>query len=100
MMRNKRFIIALTGAILCGLIAVMLVTRYLSNVQAYAKDLGTVVVAKTEIRRFPEIGSGRGPGSDHTDWDTRNDHESKTRGLGNGSGTFCCDSRRLSRYDG
>lgn len=49
MMRNKRFIIALTGAILCGLIAVMLVTRYLSNVQAYAKDLGTVVVAKTEI---------------------------------------------------
>jgi pilus assembly protein CpaB len=49
MMRNKRLIIALTGAILCGLIGVMLVTRYLSNVQAYARDLGTVVVAKAEI---------------------------------------------------
>ncbi|MDX6304785.1 MAG: hypothetical protein QOI77_1754, partial [Blastocatellia bacterium] len=48
-MRNKRLIIALTGAVLCGLIGVMLVTRYLSNVQAYAKDLGTVVVAQTEI---------------------------------------------------
>jgi pilus assembly protein CpaB len=49
MMRNKRFIIALTGAVVCGLLGVMLVTRYLSNVQTYAKDLGTVVVAKTEI---------------------------------------------------
>jgi pilus assembly protein CpaB len=49
MMRNKRLIIALTGAVICGLIGVMLVTRYLSNVQAYARDLGTVVVAKTEI---------------------------------------------------
>ncbi len=57
MMRNKRFIIALTGAILCGLIAVMLVTRYLSNVQAYAKDLGTVVVAKTEIALGEKITS-------------------------------------------
>jgi len=49
MMRNKRLIIALTGAVLCGLIGVMLVTRYLSSVQAYAKDLSNVVVAKTEI---------------------------------------------------
>jgi pilus assembly protein CpaB len=48
-MRNKRFIIALTGAIICGLIGVMLVTRYLSNVQAFTKDLGNVVVAKQEI---------------------------------------------------
>src|SRR5712671_279304 len=48
-MRNKRLIIALAGAIICGLIGVMLVTRYLSSVQTYAKDLGTVVVAKTEI---------------------------------------------------
>src|SRR5678815_3438215 len=48
-MRNKRFIIALTGAVICGLVGVMLVTRYLSNVQAYTKDLGNVVVAKAEI---------------------------------------------------
>ncbi len=48
-MRNKRLIIALTGAVLCGLIGVMLITRYLANVQAFTKDLGNVVVAKTEI---------------------------------------------------
>lgn len=48
-MRNKRLIIALTGAVLCGLVGVMLVTRYLSSVQAYTKDLGNVVVAKQEI---------------------------------------------------
>jgi pilus assembly protein CpaB len=49
MMRNKRLILALTGAVLCGLLGVMLVTRYLSNLQAYTKDLGNVVVARTEI---------------------------------------------------
>lgn len=48
-MRNKRLIIALTGAVLCGLLAVMLVTRYLANVQAYTRDLNNVVVAKSEI---------------------------------------------------
>jgi pilus assembly protein CpaB len=48
-MRNKRLIIALGAAVVCGLLGVMLVTRYLSNVQAYTRDLGTVVVAKTEI---------------------------------------------------
>jgi pilus assembly protein CpaB len=48
-MRNKRFIIALAGAIICGLIGVMLITRYLSNVQAFTRDLGNVVVAKQDI---------------------------------------------------
>jgi pilus assembly protein CpaB len=48
-MRNKRLILALTGAVICGLLAVMLVTRYLANVQAYTRDLNNVVVAKTEI---------------------------------------------------
>ena|ERR1700752_1524990 len=48
-MRNKRLIIALAGAVLCGVIGVMLVTRYLKNVQAYTRDLGNVVVAKVEI---------------------------------------------------
>ena len=48
-MRNRRLIIALTGAAICGLLGVMLVTRYLSSVQAVTKSLGNVVVAKTEI---------------------------------------------------
>lgn len=48
-MRNKRFIIALAGAVICGLIGVMLVTRYLSQFQSFAKDLGNVVVARQEI---------------------------------------------------
>jgi pilus assembly protein CpaB len=48
-MRNKRLILALAGAIICGLLAVMLVTRYLASVQTFAKDLNNVVVAKTEI---------------------------------------------------
>lgn len=48
-MRNKRLIIALAGAVLCGVLGVMLITRYLSSVQAYTKDLGNVVVAKVEI---------------------------------------------------
>jgi len=48
-MRNKRLILALTGAVLCGILGVVLVTRYLTNVQAYTKDLANVVVAKVEI---------------------------------------------------
>ena len=48
-MRNKRLILALTGAVICGLLAVMLITQYLATVQNYAKDLNNVVVAKTEI---------------------------------------------------
>jgi pilus assembly protein CpaB len=54
-MRNKRLIIALTGAVLCGLLGVMLITRYLSSVQAFSKDLGNVVVAKTEIQLGEKI---------------------------------------------
>ena len=48
-MRNKRLIIALTGAVICGLIGVMLITSYLSSLQRVSKDLGNVVVAKQEI---------------------------------------------------
>src|SRR5882724_590761 len=54
-MRNKRLIIALTGAVLCGLVGVMLVTRYLSNVQAFTRDLGNVVIAKEEINLGEKI---------------------------------------------
>ena len=54
-MRNKRLIIALAGAVLCGVLGVMLVTRYLSNVQAYTRDLGNVVVAKVEIQLGQKI---------------------------------------------
>jgi pilus assembly protein CpaB len=48
-MRNKRLILAITGAVICGLLGVMLVTRYLSRVEAYTKDLNNVVIAKEEI---------------------------------------------------
>jgi pilus assembly protein CpaB len=48
-MRNKRLILALTGAVVCGLLGVMLITRYIASVQNYSKDLGNVVVAKVEI---------------------------------------------------
>ncbi|MDQ3651448.1 MAG: Flp pilus assembly protein CpaB [Acidobacteriota bacterium] len=48
-MRNKRFIIALAGAVVFGLIATVAVTRYLANAQAYTKNLGNVVVAKFPI---------------------------------------------------
>jgi pilus assembly protein CpaB len=48
-MRNKRLILALAGAIVCGLLAVMLVTRYISTLQTFQKDLNNVVIAKAEI---------------------------------------------------
>jgi len=48
-MRNRRLILALTGAVLCGLLGVTLITRYIANIQAYTRDLGEVVVAKAEI---------------------------------------------------
>jgi pilus assembly protein CpaB len=48
-MRNKRLILALAGAVICGLTAVMLVTRYLASVDTYARELNNVVVARTEI---------------------------------------------------
>src|SRR6266540_630875 len=54
-MRNKRLILALTGAVLCGLLGVMLITRYLSSVQQFTKDLGNVVVAKQEIQLGEKI---------------------------------------------
>ena len=48
-MRNKRLIFALSGAVLCGLVAVMLVTRYVASVKMFQKELNNVVVAKVEI---------------------------------------------------
>ncbi|HEV8427391.1 MAG TPA: Flp pilus assembly protein CpaB [Pyrinomonadaceae bacterium] len=48
-MRNKRLILALCGAVICGLLAVMLVTRYVASVQTFTKELNNVVVAKVEI---------------------------------------------------
>lgn len=48
-MRNKRLILALTGAVLCGLLAVLLITRYLASVKNSASELNNVVVAKAEI---------------------------------------------------
>lgn len=48
-MRNKRLILALSGAAICGLLGVLLITQYLASVQNFQKDLGNVVVAKAEI---------------------------------------------------
>ena len=48
-MRNKRLILALTGAVICGLLAVMLITQYLASVRSFQNDINNVVVAKTEI---------------------------------------------------
>jgi pilus assembly protein CpaB len=48
-MRNKRFFIVLTGALLFGLLAAVTVSRYLSSAQAYSKNLNTVAVAKVAI---------------------------------------------------
>ena len=48
-MRNKRLLVVLAGAALFGLAAAVLVSRYLSNAQAYTKSLGTVVVAKVDV---------------------------------------------------
>jgi pilus assembly protein CpaB len=48
-MRNKRFFIVLTGALLFGLMAAVTVSKYLSNAQAYSKNLNQVAVAKVAI---------------------------------------------------
>ena len=48
-MRNKRFLIVLTGALVFGLLAAVSVSRYLSSAQANGKDMNTVVVARVEI---------------------------------------------------
>ncbi len=48
-MRNKRFFIVLTGALLFGLLAAFSVSRYLSSAQAYTKNLNAVAVAKVAI---------------------------------------------------
>lgn len=48
-MRNKRFLIVLTGALVFGLLAAVSVSRYLSSAQANGKDMNTVVVASVEI---------------------------------------------------
>ncbi|HEX8096467.1 MAG TPA: Flp pilus assembly protein CpaB [Pyrinomonadaceae bacterium] len=48
-MRNKRFFIVLVGALVFGLLAALMVSRYLSSAQAYTKSLNKVVVAKVAI---------------------------------------------------
>jgi len=48
-MRNKRFFIVLAGALVFGLLAAVSVNRYLSNAQAFSKDMTRVAVAKVAI---------------------------------------------------
>ncbi|HEX8687954.1 MAG TPA: Flp pilus assembly protein CpaB, partial [Pyrinomonadaceae bacterium] len=48
-MRNKRLFVVLAGAVVFGLAAAVLVSRYLANAQAYTRNLNTVVVAKVDV---------------------------------------------------
>ncbi|HEV7857021.1 MAG TPA: Flp pilus assembly protein CpaB [Pyrinomonadaceae bacterium] len=48
-MRNKRFLVVLTGALIFGLLTAVSVSRYLSSAQAYNKNLNKVVVARVAI---------------------------------------------------
>jgi pilus assembly protein CpaB len=48
-MRNKRFIIAIAGAISFGLISAVSVSRYLINAQTAQRDFNHVVVTKVDI---------------------------------------------------
>lgn len=49
MMRNKRFVFVLVGAVVFGLVAALSVSKYLSSAQAYTKSLNSIVVAKVAI---------------------------------------------------
>lgn len=48
-MRNKRFFVVLSCALMFGLLAAFAVSRYLSSANVYAKSLNSVVVAKVDI---------------------------------------------------
>jgi len=48
-MRNKRLIIAVTGAVAFGLISAVSVSRYLINAQTNARDLNHVVITKVDV---------------------------------------------------
>jgi pilus assembly protein CpaB len=48
-MRNKRLLFVLAGAAVFGLVAAVSVSRYLSNAQAFTRNMNNVVVAKVDI---------------------------------------------------
>jgi pilus assembly protein CpaB len=48
-MRNKRLLFVLAGAAVFGLLAAVSVSRYLSNAQAFSRNMNEVVVAKIDI---------------------------------------------------
>jgi pilus assembly protein CpaB len=48
-MRNKRFFVVLSCALMFGLVAAFAVSRYLASANVYAKSLNSVVVAKVDI---------------------------------------------------
>src|SRR6185295_20093456 len=48
-MRNKRFLLAIAGAIVFGLISAISVSKYLINAQTARKDLHHVVVSAVDI---------------------------------------------------
>jgi len=48
-MRNKRFIVAIVGAISFGLISAVSISRYLTRAQTSGRDLSHVVVVKVDV---------------------------------------------------
>jgi pilus assembly protein CpaB len=57
-MRNKRLFVVLAGATVFGLIAAVAVSRYLSNAQAFSRNLNAVVIAKGDIPLGTKLEAG------------------------------------------
>ncbi len=56
-MRNKRLLFVLAGAAVFGLLAAVSVSRYLSNAQAFSRNMNGVVVAKVDIPLGTTLGA-------------------------------------------
>lgn len=57
-MRNKRLFVVLAGATVFGLVAAVTVSRYLSNAQAFSRDMNAVVIAKGDIALGTKLEAG------------------------------------------
>ncbi len=56
-MRNKRLLFVLAGAAVFGLLAAVSVSRYLSNAQAFSRNMNGVIVAKVDIPLGTTLGA-------------------------------------------
>jgi pilus assembly protein CpaB len=57
-MRNKRLFVVLAGATVFGLIAAVAVSRYLSNAQAFSRNMNAVVIAKGDVALGTKLEAG------------------------------------------